>query len=328
MTMTPSDAPLALISVALCTCNGGEHLRAQLASLLAQDDPAFEVVVVDDASSDGTWALLAACEDPRVRPFRNDAALGINANFARAFALCRGELIAPCDHDDIWLPGKLSRLRAAIGSASLVYCDSELIDEAGRSLGVRLSQKLRRYEGDSPLAFGLDNCVSGHALLFRASLLRGALPVPPAFAYYDWWLAALAAARGGVRYLPEVLVRYRQHTRSCTDILLRRGAAPCAAETDIEREAGLLRRLEAIAAVAAPPPTAPLMQMIAALRARQRAWLCPRLLRLAWRHRGELWLQWRLSPLQRARLALRCVWGHRWRTLRGGAPALLTGDGR
>jgi glycosyltransferase involved in cell wall biosynthesis len=66
------DTPL--ISIALCTYNGERFLREQLDSLLAQEHPNFEIVAVDDASTDGTLAILEACaEAGRGTPGRADA---------------------------------------------------------------------------------------------------------------------------------------------------------------------------------------------------------------------------------------------------------------
>ena len=192
-----------LISVALCTYDGERFLRPQLDSLLGQDHEALEVVAVDDASLDGTWAILEAyaARDPRLRVFRNPENLGFRRNFERAMGLCRGELIAPSDQDDVWRSEKLRRLSAALGNAAAIYCDSELIDAQGQPLGRRLSQLLPMGPIDDPATLLFDNCVSGHALLFRRSLLERALPVPEGV-FHDWWLAFVAAGAGGVAYWP------------------------------------------------------------------------------------------------------------------------------
>lgn len=130
-----------LISVALCTYNGRRYLDEQIDSLLAQDYPNLEFVIHDDGSDDGTWERLCeiAAQEPRLRCHRNSTRLGSTENFEAALSACRGGLLAPCDQDDRWAPQKLSRLYAAMGSATLIYCDSELMDEQGRLLGERIS---------------------------------------------------------------------------------------------------------------------------------------------------------------------------------------------
>jgi len=212
-----------LISVALCTFNGAGHLREQLDSLLSQSYPNLEIIAVDDCSSDTTVAILQeyALRDTRLRAVVNAANMGFKRNFEFAISQCHGELIAPCDQDDIWLPSKLDELHAAMGAKAMVYCDSELIDAEGRSLDKAMSDWWRMGDIRDPMMLVMDNCVSGHAMLFRRDLLPDALPVPDGL-FYDWWLAAIAASRGGVVYCAKKLVRYRQHRTNVTDILRKR----------------------------------------------------------------------------------------------------------
>ena len=204
--------PNPLVSVALAAFNGAAFLREQLDSVLAQSHALLELVVVDDASTDETAAILrgyAAC-DARVQVHFNERNLGYNANFVRALSLCRGEYVAPCDQDDIWHPDKLGLLLEAIGKADLAYCDSEYIDGSGAPLGRRLSSERGMYAGNDPLALVLTNSVSGHACLCRRKLAERACPFPDDV-YYDWWLALNATAEEGVRYLDRPLVQCRRH---------------------------------------------------------------------------------------------------------------------
>jgi glycosyltransferase involved in cell wall biosynthesis len=209
-----------LVSIALCTYNGAKYLREQLDSLLAQTHTNLEIVAVDDCSTDATWSILKEYEqrDSRVRPVANPCNLGFRRNFERAISLCRGEFVAPCDQDDVWLPEKISSLLRAIGAHPLAYCDSALIDEQGFPLGVSMSDIVAMISTDDPAVFAAGNCVSGHAMLFRRELIARALPVPDCF-FHDWWLAAVAASCGGIVYCPTALVRYRYHGSNVTDIL-------------------------------------------------------------------------------------------------------------
>ena len=210
----------SLISIALCTYNGAKYLRAQLDSLLAQSHGAFEIVAVDDCSTDATFSILQEYEarDPRVRAFANESNLGFRKNFERAMSLCRGEFVAPCDQDDVWAPDKLRTLLDAIGDHPLAYCDSELIDGRGASLEVAMSDIFAMVSTSDPVAFAHGNCVSGHAMLFRRELVARALPCPDCF-FHDWWIAAVAASAGGIVYCDARLVKYRNHGTNVTDVL-------------------------------------------------------------------------------------------------------------
>lgn len=208
------------VSIALCTYNGATYLPEQIESLLAQTFQDFEIVAVDDGSSDGTVSVLEAYarRDRRLRVAVNAKNVGHLRNFEIALGLCRGAFIAPCDQDDIWRPEKIATLLAHIGDHALAYCDSELMDERGKPLGVRLSQKRNMLTTDDPACFVFGNCAWGHASLFRRALLDHALPMPDGF-YHDWWLAAVAAAHGGIIYCERSLVLYRQHLSSVSDML-------------------------------------------------------------------------------------------------------------
>ncbi|MEI7035525.1 glycosyltransferase [Fulvimonas yonginensis] len=215
--MPTNDPPL--ISVALSVYNGRPFLPEQLDSVLAQRGVSLEIVAVDDGSADGSLAVLEdyARRDPRVRFHPNPHNLGPTRSFERAMALCRGEFLAPCDQDDVWLPDKLAVLHAAIGGHDLAYCDSEYIDGDGRCAGRRISDDLQMLEGDQPLRFVMHNSVSGHAMLLRRSLFEQVRPLPTAL-YYDWTLAMFAAARAGVVYVDRPLVRFRRHGQAFSSL--------------------------------------------------------------------------------------------------------------
>lgn len=209
--------PPPLISVALCTCNGAPYFATQLASVLAQSHPAIEIVVVDDASTDGTVAIAEdfARRDPRIRLHRNPQRIGLNANFLSAFGHCRGEYIAPCDQDDVWAPRKLEHLLARLGGHDLGYCDSNFVDADGRHQGRTVSATRSMIAGRGHLRLAFDNSVSGHAMLFRRDLLDHALPMPDGV-FYDWWLAFAASQRAGIVYLDQALVDFRRHAGAQT----------------------------------------------------------------------------------------------------------------
>jgi Glycosyl transferase family 2 len=217
-----SDTPSSpSVSIALCTYNGARYIAEQLDSLLAQTHEDFEIVVSDDASADDTVAIIERYvrQDSRIRLSVNAANVGFARNFERVLRECRGKWVAPCDQDDIWMPEKLSALLAAIGDRPLAYCDSTLIDESGNVQGYRMSDIVPMFSGDDPAPFAFGNCVSGHSLLARRTLIESALPVPEGF-FYDWWLAAAAAAAGGVVHCASSLVCYRQHGSNVTAVRL------------------------------------------------------------------------------------------------------------
>ena len=296
------------ISIALATCNGAPYLAEQLESLLTQTLTPAEIVACDDASSDGTWELLEryAPRFASARLVRNSRNLGANANFEQALRLASGEWIAPCDQDDIWSPTKLERLTAAARPATmLVYADSELIGADGRPLGARVSDRLTMIEGSDPRVFALANCVSGHAMLVRRSVLETALPLP-AGVYYDRWLAFVAANLGRIGYVDAPLVRFRQHASNASGFGGRRGRPkPAPHEAQRAQQADL----DALAAFDGPQ-RAFFVELAALWRTRMNGGPTPALTAFLWRHRRRVFALRRRRP-GGARHVLKYLWGVR-----------------
>lgn len=206
------------VSIALATYNGEQFIAKQIDSLLVQDYPNLEIVISDDCSTDGTWDILRAyvSRDSRIRLLPREKNLGYVQNFIRVFQSCEGELISPCDHDDIWYPQKTSRLVDSLGSADLIYCNSRFIDEDDKPLGGNIRDSLpRMISGSDPRCLIFCTSICGHAMLFRSSLLQFMCELDSA-PYIDWAISFLAAYGAGIVYLDEVLVDWRQHLDSKT----------------------------------------------------------------------------------------------------------------
>lgn len=125
------------VSVIIPARNVEQYIRQTISSVLSQTYATFEIVVVDDGSTDGTAAIIEAIArgDQRVRLIRTEK-IGVSAARNLAISHAGGTLIAPLDADDIWHVEKLARqlavLRAADSRVGLVYCWSSGIDEQGR----------------------------------------------------------------------------------------------------------------------------------------------------------------------------------------------------
>ncbi|RYE41864.1 MAG: glycosyltransferase family 2 protein, partial [Sphingobacteriales bacterium] len=209
-----------LVSIALCTYNGGAHLAEQMDTLVQQDHPNLEIVITDDGSTDETLAIIAqyAQKYPFITLYQNPENLGYARNFERAIGLCRGEMIALADQDDIWEKDKISAMVGAIGDSAMIYHDSAFIFADGKPMHRNMSDVLNMYEGKRPDPFFLYNCASGHAIMFRKFLYEKITPFQTGF-FHDWLITITAAEHGGIVYLDRPLVHYRQHAHSNTDIL-------------------------------------------------------------------------------------------------------------
>lgn len=208
-----ADHTLPLVSVVMTTFNGEKFLRQQVDSLLQQDYPNIEFIFSDDCSTDSTPNILReyAADHSSIRLNFNVKNLGYVKNFETAIKLSRGEYIALCDQDDIWKPDRISRMMDQRDAADIVYCDSELINEAGQSLNRNISDIKNLGDYTSSLPFTIGNCASGHAMLMKKQFALRAMPFPD-FLVHDWWLAFCASCEKGLKFIPLPLVQYRQHS--------------------------------------------------------------------------------------------------------------------
>lgn len=192
-------------------------------SILDQESAVAEVVVSDDASTDGTVELIEriASEHPQgsvVRLAARDRAGGVARNFARAISECRHEFIALSDHDDVWLPHKTTRLLAGIAGATLAFSDAFLIDDDGARTGRTLfgsyavtdDELTAIEEGNTLSVLDRRNIVTGATILVRRDFAQRAMPAGTSWVH-DEWLAYLAAATDTVVVVREPLMEYRVH---------------------------------------------------------------------------------------------------------------------
>jgi len=219
------SARLPGVAVAMCTYNGAAYLEAQFASIFAQTRLPDEVVVADDGSTDDTTQLLArlsAAAPMPVRVLASTNRLGVTANFERALAATRHELVVLSDQDDVWDADRVAISIATLESEPallLVHTDARLVDRGGAPLGSNLLDALRvtgderRDVASPPSAFRAHlrrNLATGATATIRASLLDLAGPFPASWVH-DEWLTIIAASLGRARLIDRVTIDYRQH---------------------------------------------------------------------------------------------------------------------
>jgi glycosyltransferase involved in cell wall biosynthesis len=117
--------------------NGSRFLSEQLTSLVADLQAGDEVIVVDDASTDDSFALLQSLCDNRIKLVRNDANQGVLRSFERGLRMATNEVVFLCDQDDQWRAGKRRAFVEAFEDDELclvVISDASLIDAESRQV--------------------------------------------------------------------------------------------------------------------------------------------------------------------------------------------------
>jgi len=200
---------LPLVSIVMPARNAARFIDQAMRSVIDQTHPRWELLVVDDASSDATAerAAAAACADSRIRLIRLDRRVGPGPARNVALADLRGDYVAFLDSDDIWMPDKLERqlrFMRETGAAFSIH-GYRMMDEHGRERGHAIVVP-ERVDYDLLLRHTIIavNCV----LLDRARV--GPLEMPDLPQHEDLVLWFRILKRGIVaRGMPDDLARYR-----------------------------------------------------------------------------------------------------------------------
>ena len=215
-----------LVCICVPTYNAAKTVRETLESILAQTYPNLVVHVSDNASSDGTVAVIESILDARVIIHRHAENIGGEGNFNRCIQLAEGKYTAIFHADDIYEPDMVAKQVAFLEAhpeAGAVFTEACLINEVGNRIGeIRLPQGLASRSG-----------IYDFATMFKAVLRHANFFICPSFmvrtqiylqeikvwrgelfgsgADLDVWLRILQ--RHPIGHLPEQLIRYRVGTQ-------------------------------------------------------------------------------------------------------------------
>jgi glycosyltransferase involved in cell wall biosynthesis len=207
------------VSIGMPVYNGEDYLAAAIDSILSQTWSDFELVVSDNASTDGTGDIcrVYAEKDGRVRVHRNERNLGAAPNYNRTFALSRGTYFKWAAHDDLIEPTYLERCVAALDAEpDAVLCQTlvRYVDDGGGSLGIydsglRGAASPRASERFATLVLSSHACTDFFGLI-RRSALEGSL-LHGSYNGHDRAFLAEMALRGRLIQVREPLQLVREH---------------------------------------------------------------------------------------------------------------------
>ncbi len=259
------DAPLA--SIVIPVYNGQPYLPAAVESALASDYAPLEVVVVENASTDGSAQWLRGVTDPRLRVVHRDRTQPAGDNWTQAIAESRGEFVKLMCADDLIAPDAMSEQVAALLAAPdavLAASRRRVVDGGGRVL--RASHGLNHLRGAVSAERALrDCCLAGTntlgepaAVLFRGDVVRAAMPWDDRWPYmidvatYARVLrsggavcdqAVLATFRvSGTSWSSSLIGQQRQQFRGWRDALIAEGRVPFGILDRVRSEAALAAR--------------------------------------------------------------------------------------
>lgn len=211
-----------MISVCIATYNGEKYLREQVESILGQLGEGDEIVISDDCSSDKTIDVLQALGDARVRILHHDPSQVTTSfpldkptqNFENALKHAKGDIIFLADQDDVWLPGKVEKMLAALQDADMAMHDCIVVDSNLQEL----SPSYFNIISVSTNAWrNLCKCtLLGCCMAMRRCVLEKALPFPKSRVGHDLWLGLVADRKFRFTLVRVPLLKYRKHSSSTT----------------------------------------------------------------------------------------------------------------
>lgn len=214
-----------MISVCMATYNGADHLEEQLRSILCQISIEDEIIISDDGSTDDTLSIIKSFNDDRIKvlnhkkePNNKSKHQLVTSNFENALKNAKNEYIFLADQDDIWKANKVIVSLPYLQTYDVVYSNYEVIDDVNRLLK-------KNFYNDDPVSFSvIQNVITmpfhGCCMAFKRSVLKNALPFPPALPVHDNWIGILHSIqnRKKIKYIEEPLVFYRQHHNNVSGV--------------------------------------------------------------------------------------------------------------
>lgn len=207
------------VSVVIPTYNRAAFIREALESVLAQTYQDFEILVIDDGSTDNTAEIVQSIGDARIRYVTQDHR-GVPAAIDMGWRAAQGEYIARLDSDDRWLPEFLHEVVSRMDadpSVGAVYARAHAMNSSGQML-TQLIGTQERFPGHTLKSVIYGDFVTAMAVLIRRSAIAAAGGYDVSLITnedWDMWIK-IAYQNYKIGYVPRVLAHYRFHEQNLT----------------------------------------------------------------------------------------------------------------
>ncbi len=219
----------------MTTYCGEKFLKEQLVSLLDQKRAADEVVICDDCSMDSTAQMVRSfIQEHHLKHWKfvvNEQNLGYVENFRKAMGLTTGDLVFPCDQDDVWFSDKIQRMEEIFlnhPQIQALACGYQAIDAKGAPLNDHAAELTRRglQQADASGLSQIDqhdvlysNIAQGCACAYRREIVDAYCAAQDLSKLpHDWAMNMLAHEKQGLYFVDAALLGYRIHENNTIGI--------------------------------------------------------------------------------------------------------------
>jgi len=198
------------VTIVLPVYNGEKYVAETIQSILKQTFTDYELLIIDDASTDGSKSVISSFTDSRIKYIKNETNLGSIGAPLKGMKMSQSEYIARVDQDDIWLPTKLEKQMLIMDSNPAIGICGTSIELFGNKMGVRIFPLTNEH---LKVGFLFFCCMSHPSVVFRKSFL-----IQTGVTYnedyrladdYKMWIDCIDLTQ--IYNIPEPLVLYRQH---------------------------------------------------------------------------------------------------------------------
>jgi len=205
------------ISVLLPVFNAERYLKMSIDSILNQTFPDFELIVINDGSTDSSEQIILSYNDSRIKYYKNPQNIGLIATLNRGIDLCNGRFVARMDADDISLPERLQKQWDFLNNHSefvMLGSGMEIIDSENQHI-VNKKICFPAHLIKTQLFF---KCAFVHpSVIIRKDILAEFRYNADYIHAEDYFLWSEIAFKYPVANLPEILIKYRIHQQSVSE---------------------------------------------------------------------------------------------------------------
>lgn len=216
-----------LVTFAVLNYNNGRFLRDCLDSILCQQGGHdFEIILVDDCSTDASEEIARSYTDPRLRFIRHERNLGHIATVNDALGHAAGHYVTRVDSDDRYRPEFLNQVLPVFErhpEVGLVYGDAAVINDQGE-INTERSDRAhagRDFQGNELVRLLEENFICSPTVIARREAWLETLPAPEGLAFHDWYFTLMMARRWHFYYLHKVIADYRVHAGNWHTAIIR-----------------------------------------------------------------------------------------------------------